>query len=116
MATNEAHSVKEFAKKAFNIVGLDWREHVRVDHAFFRPLDVDILRGDYSKAREELGWEPKVRFDELVEIMVKEDLDRWKRWQAGERFPWDAPNYPHENNILSRPVGFDKRKSKASNG
>ncbi|RJS84114.1 GDP-mannose 4,6-dehydratase, partial [Methanophagales archaeon] len=49
-----------------------------------------------------LGWEPKVKFDKLVEIMVKEDLSRWERWQSGERFPWDAPNYSNEANILTR--------------
>ena len=55
-----------------------------------------------SKARKELGWEPKIKFNELVKIMVKEDLERWERWQKGELFPWDAPNYPFEKNILTR--------------
>ena len=79
-----------------------------MDERFFRPLDVDFLRGDYSKAKEKLDWEPKVKFDELVELMVREDLERWKRWQKGERFPWDAPNYPSENKVLSRKVTLDK--------
>jgi GDPmannose 4,6-dehydratase len=102
IATGQAHSVQEFAEKAFDIVGLDWQEYVRVDKRFFRPLDVPCLVGDYSKARKKLGWEPKVRFDELVRIMVEEDLKRWERWLNGERFPWDAPNYPSEARILSR--------------
>ena len=102
VATNEAHSVKEFTEKAFDVVGLNWEEYVKIDKRFLRPLDVDFLRGDYSKAREKLGWEPKVKFGELVELMVKEDLNRWERWQAGERFPWDAPNYPGESKILAR--------------
>jgi len=102
IATNESRSVEEFTKAAFNAVGLDWREYVEVDERFIRPLDVNFLQGDYSKAKEKLGWEPEVTFDELVEIMVKEDLNRWERWQSGERFPWDAPNYPNEANILTR--------------
>lgn len=102
IATGETHSVKEFVERAFKIVNLDWRKYVKVDKRFLRPLEVDYLCGDYSKAKEKLGWEPKVKFNELVEIMVKADLDRWQRWQKGERFPWDAPNYPGEVNILTR--------------
>ena len=55
--------------------------------SFLRPLDVSLLQGDYSKAKERLGWEPKVKFQKLVKMMVEEDLERWKRWQNGERFP-----------------------------
>jgi GDPmannose 4,6-dehydratase len=65
-------------------------------------VDVNFLQGDYSKAKRNLGWEPKVRVDELAEIMVKADIDRWKRRLNGEIFPWDAPNYPSEVNILTR--------------
>lgn len=100
IATGETHSVKEFIKRAFNIVGLDWQEYVKVDKCFFRPLDVNCLRGDYSKARRKLGWEPKTRFDELVKIMVRKDSNKWERWLKGERFPWDAPNYPSEVTTL----------------
>jgi len=102
IATNEAQSVKEFAEKAFDNVGLDWQDYVKVDKRFFRPLDVNFLQGDYSKAKKRLGWKPKVKFDELVKIMTKEDLNRWERWQSGERFPWDAPNYPNEAKIITR--------------
>ena len=102
IATNEMHSVKEFAEKAFDVVDLDWQEHVKVDKRFFRPLDVPSLRGDYSKAKLKLGWEPKMRFEELVKTMVTEDLHRWERWLNGEKFPWDAPNYPEEAMILTR--------------
>lgn len=108
IATNEAHSVEEFLEKAFAIVNLDWGKYVKVDERFLRPLDVNFLQGDYSKARQKLGWEPKVKFDQLVEIMVKEDLERWERWQKGDRFPWDAPNYPSENKILSRMLRLDR--------
>ena len=102
IATNETHSVKEFAEAAFGIVNIDWQEHVKSDKRFFRPLDVNLLRGDYSKAKQKLGWKPEVKFIELVEIMVKSDLDRWKAWLNGERFPWDAPNYPDESRILTK--------------
>ena len=102
IATGQAHSVKEFMHRAFDVVGLDWQEHCKVDKRFFRPLDVPTLCGDYSKAKKKLGWKPKTEFKELVEIMVKEEVSRWKRWLSGERFPWDAPNYPSENRILTR--------------
>ena len=102
LATGEAHSVKEFVEKAFDIVGLDWQDYVKIDKRFMRPLDVPCLIGDYSKAKQKLGWEPKVKFDELVRIMVNEDLKRWERWLNGEKFPWDAPNYPSEMNIITR--------------
>ena len=102
IATNESHSVQEFAEKAFDIVGLDWQKYVKVDKRFMRPLDVNYLQGDYSKAKEKLEWEPKVKFDKLVEIMVKKDLNCWERLQKGEIFPWDALNYPGEAKILTR--------------
>ena len=102
IATNEAHSVREFCKKAFDIVGLDWEKYVKVDKRFIRPLDVNYLQGEYAKAKKKLGWEPKVKLDKLVEIMVKEDLSRWKRWQNGEQFPWDAPNYSSEAKMITR--------------
>lgn len=102
IATNETHSVGEFVEEAFNILNLDWRGYVKEDKRFLRPLDVSLLQGDYSKAKERLGWEPKVKFQKLVKMMVEEDLERWKRWQNGERFPWDAANYPSEANILTR--------------
>lgn len=102
IATNEAHTVKDFVIKAFETVGLNWEEYVKVDAKFIRPLDVHYLQGDYSKAREQLSWSPRTTFNQLVEIMVKEDLRRWEMWLKGERFPWDAPHYPNENKILSR--------------
>jgi GDPmannose 4,6-dehydratase len=101
VATSESHTVREFVEKAYDTVGLDWQKYVKTDKKFLRPLDVGFLRGDSSKIRK-LGWEPKVKFDELVKIMVKEDLTRWQQWQNGERFPWDAPNYPNEDKIISK--------------
>lgn len=102
IATNKAHSVKEFVTRAFDVVNLNWENYVKVDKRFLRPLDVNFLQGDYSKAKQKLGWEPRIKFDRLTELMVEEDLSRWKRWQNGEQFPWDAPNYPSEANILTR--------------
>lgn len=102
ISTGETHSVREFAQKAFEVVGLDWQKYVDVDERFLRPLDVDRLEGDCSKARQKLGWQPKVKFDKLVEIMVEADLSRWKRCLQGEAFPWDAPSYPSEARILTR--------------
>ena len=81
---------------------MDWQKYVKVDKKFYRPLDVDFLQGDYSKAEQKLGWKPRVKFDKLVEVMVKADMNRWEQWQRGEKFPWDAPNYPNEANILTR--------------
>ncbi|MBS3067621.1 GDP-mannose 4,6-dehydratase [Candidatus Micrarchaeota archaeon] len=101
-ATGEAHSVRDFVEKAFAVVDLDWHKYVETDQRCKRPLDVNHLCGDYSKAKEHLGWKPKVKFDELVKIMTKADVERWTRWQKGEVFPWDAPNHLDELHILSR--------------
>lgn len=78
IATNETHSVREFAERAFEIAGLDWQDYVKVDKKFMRPLDVNYLQGDYSKAKRNLDWTPNVKFDELVSLMVKEDIKRWE--------------------------------------
>jgi GDPmannose 4,6-dehydratase len=108
IATNEAHSVQEFVEKAFDIVGLDWQKYVKIDERFLRPLDVNFLQGDYSKAEHKLGWKPLIKFDKLVGIMVQEDLNRWERWQNGGRFPWDASNYPNEDKIISKYIKIDR--------
>lgn len=101
IATGETHSVKELVETAFGLVGLDWKQYVRVDDKLKRPVDVLCLCGDASKAEKVLGWKAKVKFKELVTMMVDADLDRWERWQKGEHFPWDAPNYTEEVNIIS---------------
>ncbi len=106
VATNDAHSVLEFVQAAFAVVDLPWEPHVVVDDRLLRPLDIACLQGDYAKAQRVLGWRPKTRFPELVTLMVKEDLHKWERWQRGERFPWDAPHYPTEANILSHTFGM----------
>jgi len=74
LATGETHSVQEFLEAAFTYAGLEWRDYVKIDPRYFRPAEVDLLIGDYSKAKQKLGWEPTVRFDELVRMMV--DADR----------------------------------------
>ncbi len=102
IATGEAHSIRELVEKAFDVVGLNWTKFVKVDKRFMRPLDVPTLTGDYSKAEKLLGWKPKTKFNQLVELMVQEEVSRLERWKSGERFPWDAPNYPSENRILTR--------------
>lgn len=79
IATGESHSVREFVDQAFLTVGLDWKDYVKVDERFMRPADVPELRGDSSKAREKLGWKSKTSFRELVEMMVKNDIDKYKR-------------------------------------
>jgi len=78
IATGETHSVKEFAEIAFAYVGLNWKDYVVVDERFFRPSEVYELKGDYSRAKKELGWQPKINFRKLVEMMVEEDLKRLK--------------------------------------
>ena len=78
IATGETHSVKELCEVAFSHVGLNWKHHVKVDKKFFRPAEVDILIGDASKAKRELGWAPKVKFKQLIEMMVDEDLKAQK--------------------------------------
>jgi GDPmannose 4,6-dehydratase len=75
VATGETHSVREFCEVAFSHVGLDWEDHVTTDEKFFRPAEVDLLVGDPTKAKADLGWEPKVRFDGLVRMMVDADLE-----------------------------------------
>ena len=93
LATNESHTVREFVEETFNFFGerIVWtgkgideigylkstnRQVIRIDPMYFRPTEVDILRGDYSKAKEKLGWEPKTAFNELVRLMVKSDYDK----------------------------------------
>lgn len=79
IATGEAHSVREFLEAAFTYVGLDWRDYVEIDPRYFRPAEVDHLLGDASKARERLGWRPRVSFSELVARMVDHDLELARR-------------------------------------
>jgi GDPmannose 4,6-dehydratase len=74
IASGETHSVREFCEETFSYLDLDWKEHVEIDPWYYRPSEVDILLGDSTKARKELGWEPKVGFRELVRLMVDHDM------------------------------------------
>jgi GDPmannose 4,6-dehydratase len=102
ISTNESHSVEELAKVSFEVLDLDWKDYVKTDKKYHRPLDINLLKGDYSKAKNELGWEPKTKFYELIKLMVNEDLKRWEMFLDGKVFPWDAPLYPNEMNILQK--------------
>ena len=75
VGTGEAHSVQNFVEGAFTYAGLEWQKYVEVDPRYFRPTEVDFLMADVTKAREQLGWEPKVNFTELIAIMVDADME-----------------------------------------
>ena len=83
IATGETHSVREFLDSTFRHVNLDWEKHVEIDPRYFRPTEVDLLIGDASKAREQLGWEPRIKFEELAQLMVDADIRRLEDQQAG---------------------------------
>jgi len=74
IATGETNSVRDFLQTAFEYVGLNWQDYVEIDPKYFRPAEVDLLIGDSSKAKQKLGWEPKVKFDSLVKMMVDADI------------------------------------------
>jgi GDPmannose 4,6-dehydratase len=76
VATGENHTVRELAEIAFSHAGLDWRQFVQLDSSLLRPAEVELLIGDPAKARDRLGWRPKVSFGELVRMMVDADLQR----------------------------------------
>ena len=74
IATGETHTVKEMLELAFDRLQLDWKKHVKIDPKYYRPTEVDLLIGDASKAKKQLGWQPKVQFEELIAMMVDADL------------------------------------------
>ena len=84
IATNETHSVKEFVENAFEYAGLNWKDHVVVDPMFYRPAEVHQLMGDYSKGKEKLNWEPTVKFEELVKMMMEADLNHKQIFLKGK--------------------------------
>lgn len=81
IATGETHSVKDFVKLAFEYAGLNWKDYVKIDKTFYRPAEVYLLCGDYSKAERKLGWKPRTKFEDLVKMMLEADLERLR----GER-------------------------------
>jgi GDPmannose 4,6-dehydratase len=83
IATNQTYSVREFLELAFGHAGLNWKQHVEIDPRYYRPAEVDLLIGDYSKARRALGWEPKTKFTDLVKLMVDADIKLLKDHREG---------------------------------
>lgn len=102
LGAGEAHSVQEFLEAVFAYVGLDWQKYVEIDPRYFRPTKVEVVLADPTKARDKLGWDPKVTFKELVRIMVDADMEAagmeppgegkrileekfagWHRWDTG---------------------------------
>ena len=84
IATGETHSVREFLEVAFECAGLDWRKYVEIDPRYYRPTEVDLLVGDYSKAKTKLGWEPKTKFVDLAKLMVDADIALLKAHREGK--------------------------------
>jgi GDPmannose 4,6-dehydratase len=89
IATGETHSIREFLDEAFGYLDMDWNKYVEIDPRYFRPTEVDLLLGDASKARQVLGWEPRVSFKELVRLMVDSDL-KMAQQEHDARSPQDA--------------------------
>lgn len=83
IATGETYSVRQFLEEAFGCAGLDWQKYVEIDKRYFRPTEVDLLIGDASKAKKVLGWEPKVKFKQLVKMMVDADMAEVKKRVEG---------------------------------
>jgi GDPmannose 4,6-dehydratase len=83
VATGETHSIREFLEMAFSHVGLSWEKYVAIDPRYYRPAEVDLLIGDASKARRQLGWEPKTKFADLVKLMVDADIQLLKDHREG---------------------------------
>jgi GDPmannose 4,6-dehydratase len=87
VATGESHTVRELCEMAFGHVGLDYRKHVDIDPRYYRPTEVDDLRGDWSKAARVLGWKPRTSFKELVRLMMESDLKLAEREQRAGAGP-----------------------------
>jgi GDPmannose 4,6-dehydratase len=77
IATGESHSVREFVELAFNSAGLNWKDYVITDQKLYRPAEIHLLKGDFSKAKKILGWKPQVKFKDLVKMMVEADLKKY---------------------------------------
>ncbi len=84
IATNETHSIREFLDVAFGHVGMDWKKFVEIDPRYYRPAEVELLIGDASKAKRQLGWEPKTKFADLVKLMVDADTKLLKDHREGK--------------------------------
>ena len=93
IATGETHSVREFVEKVFQRLGLDYQKHVVIDPKYFRPTEVDVLLGDSTKAKQQLGWNPKVGFDQLIDMMIAADME-----QAGKEKTLCEAGYSYRGN------------------
>jgi len=93
IATGETHSVREFVQRVFAKLDLDFEEHVAIDPRYFRPTEVDVLLGDASKARKELGWEPKVGFEELIDMMIATDMELARKEKTLLEAGYEAGNH-----------------------
>lgn len=85
IATGETHSVKEFVETAFDYAALDWKKYVEIDQRYMRPLEVNVLQGNYCKAKRLLGWQPRTSFPDLVRIMVDADIENLENEIKGKR-------------------------------
>ena len=94
LATGQTHSVHDLLDVAFSCVGLDWKEYVQIDPKLIRPAEVDFLRGDPTRAREKLGWTPKISFEELIRLMVEADLAALRKSS-----PLPSPAYATQSNL-----------------
>lgn len=77
IATGEPHTVKDFVEEAFGLAKLDWKKYVEIDPQYYRPSETPLLQGDYTKAKQKLGWEPKTKFKDLVRVMLEHDFERY---------------------------------------
>ena len=107
LATGESHSISDFVEEACKVGGIS-KSKIKSSKENFRPLDVNFLKGDYSKAKKILGWKPKTKFKELVKIMVEEDISRWERWLKGEYFFWDAVTSGEDSQIITQKQKISK--------
>jgi GDPmannose 4,6-dehydratase len=102
IATGETHTVREFLDEAFGLLGLNWQQYVEVDQRYMRPSEVDLLLGDYSKAKNKLRWRPETTFKDLVRIMVEADLEVAKREAHMNTYPEKCQNAPRSANHSSQ--------------
>jgi GDPmannose 4,6-dehydratase len=110
IATGEAHSVRDLVELAFAAADLDWERHVEIDRRYFRPTEVDALRGDPTKALSVLGWAPRVTFRELGKMMVRHDIDLARRERAVNEAGFadrpEAPPRPLTTESMEPPTRF----------
>jgi len=92
IATGETHSIRELLEEAFSYAGLDWRQHLEIDQRYYRPAEVDLLIGDSSKAKRKLGWEAKIKFRDLVRLMIDADMEAARKEAHMNGYQSSKPN------------------------